>query len=136
MIQIPAGGTKLPFQEIKNQKDIFFKMDGKSVYSFAIEKGVEIINQLLEVTGVGKNYIKLVIPHQANINIIKEISNKVGISFDKFIVNLDRYGNTAAASILIGLDEAVSSIKINDGDLILTVGFGGGLSWGANLISL
>lgn len=122
LVQVPAGG--------------FFQMDGKAVYNFATNKAPEIINELLTTTGIGKDEIKYVISHQANINIIKEISLKTGIALDKFIINLDKYGNTAAASILIGLDELYSSAIIQEGDLVLTVGFGGGLSWGANLISL
>ncbi len=136
IIQIPAGGTKLPFYEVKNQKDIFFHMKGKEVYSFAVNKATEIINEIIDLVRIERSNIKLVIPHQANINIIKEISFRTGINFEKFIINLDKYGNTAAASILIGLDEAINSTEFNEGDLILTVGFGGGLSWGVNLISV
>lgn len=136
LIQIPAGGSRLSFYEIKDPKDAFFQMDGKAVYSFAVTKGSEIINDILLQSGVEKEEVRFIIPHQANINIIKEISQKTGIHLDKFVINLDKYGNTAAASILIGLDEALTLNNINEGDLIITVGFGGGLSWGANLISL
>lgn len=136
LVQIPAGGTMLSSSETKNPKDVFFYMDGKSVYNFATTKAPEIINEILEKTGIARDDIKYVISHQANINIIKEISSKTGISLDRFVINLDKYGNTASASILIGLDEALNDLDIEDGDLILTVGFGGGLSWGVNLISL
>jgi len=136
LVQIPAGGTKLTFSDIINKRDVFFQMDGKAVYSFAIIRAPQVIDELLTVTGIDKEKIKYVISHQANINIIQEIASKTGIALDKFIINLDKYGNTASASILIGLDELFESGNIKEGDLILTVGFGGGLSWGANLLSL
>ena len=134
IVQIPAGGTKLPFDKIINHKDIYFKMVGREVYQFAVKKGTEIIEGILDNENIHKDQIKLIIIHQANINIIKEISTNIGIHFDKFIINLDRYGNTAAASVFIALDEAIELGRINRGDLFLMVAFGGGLSWGANLI--
>lgn len=133
-VQIPAGGTRLS-AATANPRDCFFKMDGKSVYAFATRRAPEIIEELLGILAVDKSQVRFVITHQANINIIKEISTRTGISFDRFIVNLDRYGNTAGASILLGLDELFRRGDLADGDLILTAGFGGGLSWGANLIA-
>jgi len=136
VIEIPGGGTKLPFNKMNEPKDAFFKMDGKKVYSFAIEKGTEVINDILQATGVDAKSLRYIIPHQANINIIRQLSQNVRIDLEKFIVNLDRLGNTAAASILIGLDEVMTTGNVKPHDLIALVGFGGGLSWGANLISL
>lgn len=136
VIEIPAGGTMLPLNKIKSSKDMFFRMDGKKVYSFAVEKGSEIINELISTTGIDRGEISYIIPHQANINVILKIAEIVKINFGKFHINLDKYGNTASASVLIGLDEVISSAKLNIGDLLLLVGFGGGLSWGANLISI
>lgn len=136
LIQIPAGGSAMKVSEMTNPKDAFFQMDGKAVYGFATSKAPEIIRDVLTKAGIDKDAVTFVIPHQANINIIKEIASKVGIEFSKFVTNLDRFGNTAAASILLALDELYESGKVEDGDLVLTVGFGGGLSWGANVISL
>lgn len=136
VIEIPGGGSMLPYNKITNPKDLFFRMDGKKVYSFAIEKGVEIINEIINICNIDPNNITRVIAHQANINIIKEISDKVGINFSKFHINLYKYGNTAAASVLISLDEVIASNNLQDGNLLLIVGFGGGLSWGANLIRI
>lgn len=134
IIQIPAGGTMLPFSEVKNQKDIYFKMRGKEVYQFAVSKGTEVVNQLIEATGISKKQVKFVVPHQANINIIKELSERLGIAYHRFFVNLDKYGNVAAASVFIALDELIESGKVEKGDVIILVAFGGGLSWGATLI--
>ena len=111
-------------------------MDGKAVYGFATSKAPEIIRDVLAKAGIDRSAVKFVIPHQANINIIKEIASKVGIEFSRFVTNLDRFGNTAAASIPLALDELFESGKVEDGDVLVTVGFGGGLSWGANVISL
>lgn len=135
-IQIPAGGTMQPYQKLKNPKDIYFKMIGKEIFDFAIDKGTEVISEILQETGVSKDDIKYVISHQANINIIKEIAFRLEINPNKFPITLDKYGNTAAASIFITLDELFSCNSIDKGDLILLVAFGGGLSWGANLIKI
>jgi 3-oxoacyl-[acyl-carrier-protein] synthase III len=134
VIQIPAGGTMLPFNQVNNPKDIFFKMHGKKVYEFALDKGVEVVNELIENCNIVKNEIKYIIAHQANINIINELSKRLNIELGKFIVNLDKYGNTAAASVLIALDELIESRKVESGDHIVIVAFGGGLSWGATLL--
>lgn len=135
-ICVPGGGTMLPFEKITDPKVAFFKMNGKTVFSFAVDKGAEIILQVIEEAGVSFDDIKCIICHQANINIIQKIAQQTKISVDKFYVNLDRYGNTASASVPIALDEAISEGVITKGDLVITAAFGGGLSWGANLIRI
>jgi 3-oxoacyl-[acyl-carrier-protein] synthase-3 len=134
-VQVPAGGTMMSALDLANRRDAFFQMDGKGVYAFATRRAPEIACELLQKTGIDKDRITFVVTHQANLNIIKEIASRTGIPFEKFVVNLDRYGNTAAASILLGLDDLFESGRVADGDLIMTIGFGGGLSWGANLIT-
>jgi 3-oxoacyl-[acyl-carrier-protein] synthase-3 len=134
MIQIQAGGTMLPYKELKNPKDIFFKMMGKEVYSLAVTRGSEVSKEIIAEAGIDQNDLRFIITHQANINIIKGISDRLGINFDKFAITLDEYGNTAGASILITLDKLIESMTIEHDDMILLVGFGGGFSWGANLI--
>lgn len=136
IIQVPAGGTMLPYVRIKNPKDLYFKMVGREVYKFAVDAGASVIREMITETAINKNDIKFIITHQANINIIRELSIKLDIDFNKFIINLNRYGNTAAASIFIALDELFDSMRVSNGDLIMLVAFGGGLSWGANLIRL
>jgi 3-oxoacyl-[acyl-carrier-protein] synthase III len=134
VIRVPAGGTMLPYHQMKNPKDIYFKMAGREVYEFAVTKGTEIIKEVLENTGLSKADLKYLILHQANINIIQEISRRVELGMDKFVVNLEKYGNTAAASVLITLDELLAAGKVARGELLLLAAFGGGLSWGATLI--
>lgn len=135
-ICIPGGGTMMPFEEIPNAKAIYFQMKGKEVYNFAVTKGAEIIQHLLKKAGVSADDIQCFICHQANINIILQIAETIGVSDEKFYMNMFRYGNTASASVPIALDEAISRNFIASGDLIVTAAFGGGLSWGANLIQL
>lgn len=136
VISVPAGGTMTPFERLKRRRMAYFKMNGPAVFEFAIRKGAEVILQLLGEAGVGPEEIDWFILHQANINIIKAIAARLGVSVEKFIVNLDRYANTASASVLVALDEAISDRRIGAGDLVVTCAFGGGLSWGANLIRI
>jgi 3-oxoacyl-[acyl-carrier-protein] synthase-3 len=109
-------------------------MNGTAVFEFATNQGTKIILQLLKEAGVALQDVDWFISHQANINIIETIAARLGVSKDKFVVNVDRYGNTASASVLVALDEAISANMIREGDLVVTSAFGGGLSWGANLI--
>ncbi len=136
VIQIPAGGTMLPYKQLTNPNDIYFKMVGREVYDFAINKGAEIIKEIILRSHIRTEEIKFVISHQANINIIKEIALRTEIALSKFTINLDKYGNTAAASVFISLDELFQANNVKNGDLILIVTFGGGLSWGAILIRM
>ena len=134
LIQVPAGGTMMPFDKMENKFDRYFKMVGKEVFKFAVNRGSEVINELMERAQIAGENIRYFVTHQANINIITEISQRIGQPLDKFFVNLDKYGNTAAASVLIGLDELVTYNEIHSGEYIVIVAFGGGLSWGATLI--
>ncbi|MGE0086696.1 MAG: 3-oxoacyl-ACP synthase III family protein [Desulfococcaceae bacterium] len=136
VICVPGGGTMMPFEKISKPVSAYFKMNGKIVFSFAIEKGSEIILQVLEEAGASLRDVNCFICHQANINIIKAIAEKTEMPLKRFFVNLNRYGNTASASVPVALDEAISQGVIAKGDLIVTAAFGGGLSWGANLIRL
>ena len=133
---VPAGGTMIPFEKIKSPRMAHFKMNGPAVFEFAPEKAAEIILRLLEEAGVSLQEVDWFISHQANINIIEAIASRLGVLEEKFLVNLDRYGNTASASVLVALDEAISGNIIREGDLIVTTAFGGGFSWGANLIRI
>lgn len=135
-ICVPAGGTMLPFEKMSNPRMAHFKMNGTVVFEFATNKGTEIILKLLGEAGVAVHDVDWFVTHQANINIIEGIASRLGVVKGKFPVNLDRYGNTASASVLVTLDEAISDNMIREGDLVVTSAFGGGLSWGANLIRI
>ena len=86
------------------------------------------------IAGLHTQDVDLFIPHQANIRIIEKAAERMGLPMEKVFVNLDRYGNTSAASIPLALDEAVKAAASSEGDLVVLVGFGAGLTWGANVI--
>jgi 3-oxoacyl-[acyl-carrier-protein] synthase-3 len=134
MIGVRAGGTMLPYEKIKNFRLALFSMKGIDVFNFAVERGAEIILQTADEAGVALQEIRCFVCHQANTNIIRRISERLSLPAGLFFENLHRYGNTASASVLISLDEILSGGVVAKGDLVMTVAFGGGLSWGANLI--
>jgi 3-oxoacyl-[acyl-carrier-protein] synthase-3 len=136
MICVPAGGTQLPFGKMTSPRSAFFRMRGADVFSFAVEKVPEIVLQLLTEAEVSLSAIRCFVCHQANAHIIYKIAEMLDVPVDRFFMNLADYGNTAGASVLIALDEAMSQGVIRRGDLVVTVAFGGGLSWGANLIRI
>ena len=110
------------------------KMDGKEIFKFAVNIIIQSINELLKIAELQLEDIKYIIPHQANTRIIDFTAKKLGISQSKFFVNLDKYGNTSAASIAIALDEMSRKGMLEKGDKILLVGFGGGLTYGGTII--
>lgn len=124
--------------EMKNKvlKSGFLKMDGKEVFKFAINVVEKSINKILDMNNLKIEDINLIIPHQANQRIINNVAKKFNISNDKFFVNLEKYGNTSAASIPMALCEAFESKKITKGDKVILVGFGGGLTWGSTIIEI
>ena len=124
--------------EMKNKvlKSGFLKMDGKEVFKFAINVVEKSINKILDMNNLKIEDINLIIPHQANQRIINNVAKKFNISNDKFFVNLEKYGNTSAASIPMALCEAFESNKITKGDKVILVGFGGGLTWGSTIIEI
>lgn len=134
VVCVPGGGTMMPFSCISDSKAAYFRMKGRDVFTFAVAKGTEAIAQLLDKAGLAAEKIKCFICHQANVNIILKIAEQLKIDAERFYMNLFRYGNTASASVLIALDEALTCGIIEPGDLVVTAAFGGGLSWGANLI--
>ena len=135
VIQIPAGGVKNPISSdriIEGQQ--YFHMDGREVWNFAIIAFPQAVKKVLMKIKMEIDDIDMIIPHQANYNIIEAGMLNLGLSMDKVFTNLDKYGNTAAASVPIALAESVKKGMIKQGDLVITVGFGGGLAWGANAI--
>ena len=134
IIAIRAGGAMLPHSAIVNPNDAFFTMRGRDVFEFAVSKGSAIISELLEETGITVGQVAAVVAHQANRNVLELIAERTGVPFARFPITLDRYGNTASASVLIGLEHACCSGSVKPGDYVVLVAFGGGLSWAASLI--
>jgi len=133
-LMIPGGGSRYPFsQQVLNQHEHFLRMDGRAVFKWAVQLVPEIVGEMLFRAQVGLEDIDLFIPHQANLRIIDAAVEGLGIDREKVFVNLDRYGNTSAASIPIAVAEAVAAGRIRPGDNVLMVGFGAGLTWGACL---
>ena len=134
-IWLPAGGIKTPLtQSGIDQKLNRISMKGSDVYKFALRLIPEVIEETLRKAGLTPADIDLLVMHQANLRIINAVAERLGVSEAKVFVNVDRYGNTSAASVPIALSEALSQGRIKRGDVIATVGFGAGLTWGANVI--
>jgi len=108
--------------------------NGKEVYKFAVTIMGEAAAQAVAAAGLQTGDVDLFIPHQANIRIIEKAAARMGLPLSKVFVNLDRYGNTSAASIPLTLDEAVRAGRVQDGNIVVLVGFGAGLTWGANVL--
>lgn len=135
LIQVPSSGSRKPITpETIAARENTFKMAGKSVFVFATDVIPQIIEEVTRKAGISTDRLDHIIPHQANLRIIDFITKKTGIPRERFLVNLDRYGNTAAASVGLALDENIRNGVIKPGQLVLMMGFGGGLSWGGILI--
>lgn len=135
LLKLPGGGSRHPASEqTLKDKLHYMKMDGREVFKHAVTCMISAARQTLEETGVGVEDLSLIIPHQANMRIINAISDRLGGDPSKYFINLDRYGNTSAASVIVALDEAYRAKRIKKGDLILLVAFGGGFVWGASLL--
>ena len=132
---IPGGGSRMPSTKASvNSRQHYIKQDGKTVFKYAVKGMAEVSKKLLDRNNLSGDDIALFIPHQANKRIIDASAERCGISPDKVLINIDRYGNTTAGTIPIALNEAVSEKKINDGDYVLLAAFGAGFTWGSMLI--
>jgi len=131
----PGGGSRMPFsQEVLDRHLHCLAMQGAEVFKLAVNNMAAAARETLEKAGVPVEAVRWLIPHQANTRIIASVAKKVGVPDERVFLNLDRVGNTSAASIPIALDELLRSGRIKRGDYLLFVAFGGGLTWGANLI--
>lgn len=109
-------------------------MEGREVFKYAVKAMEEAVLALLEQEQVALDAIRLVVPHQANIRILNKLIERLGIDAEKVFINVQKYGNTSAASIPIALDEANRASRIQAGDIVLLCSFGGGFTWGATLV--
>ncbi|MCL2179546.1 MAG: beta-ketoacyl-ACP synthase 3 [Treponema sp.] len=139
-LMIKRGGTRYPFKngEVIDAADadrsICVGMNGQEVYNFAVRAITDTINALIKTTNINIDDITHIIPHQANSRIVQAASKRLQIPIEKFFLNIEEYANTSSASIPIALDEMNRGGKLKKGDLIMTVGFGGGLTSGGNII--
>jgi len=123
-------GSRYPLTEsMIAGRQHFMKIRGRDVYKFAVQHFHEMIEDALEKTGLSIDKVKLIIPHQVNQRIIDSALEKLKIPAEKSFINIDKYGNTSAASIPIALDEAVRGGKLKQGEVVIFVAFGAGLTW-------
>jgi 3-oxoacyl-[acyl-carrier-protein] synthase-3 len=133
----PAGGSRMPTsQATLDERLQYLRMQGREVYKFAVNKLQELIGDALTALEISPDDLSLIIPHQSNLRIIESATEKLGLASDKVATNIDRYGNTSAASIPIALDEARRAGRLKSGDLILMVAIGAGLTFGAAVVRL
>jgi 3-oxoacyl-[acyl-carrier-protein] synthase-3 len=132
---IRRGGSRRPYRAGETV-DIppHIEMNGQAVYNFAVKAVTGTIERLLAEENIGIGDISRIVPHQANARIVQAAGKRLGIPEEKFFLNIEEYANTSAASIPIALDELNRGGALNRGDLIMTIGFGGGLTYGGNLI--
>ncbi len=136
-IWLPAGGSKLPAsQQTIDQRLHYLKMRGRDVYKFAIEKMQWLLEDCMKACNLTVDDVDLVVPHQVNIRILKSATEKLNFPMDKVYVNIDRFGNTSAASIPIALDEAVRIGRVGPGSTVLLIAFGAGLTWAGAVVKL
>jgi 3-oxoacyl-[acyl-carrier-protein] synthase-3 len=135
LLFMPAGGSRCPAtRESVDARQHFLHMNGKETFKNAVQAMCSAAQEVLRRCEVDITRIKCVIPHQANRRIIDAVGERLGATPEQMFINVNRYGNTSAASVAIALDEAVASGKIQRGDLLLLVVFGAGLTWGAAVI--
>jgi 3-oxoacyl-[acyl-carrier-protein] synthase-3 len=135
LIKITSGGSRSPASaETVARREHYLQMRGKEVFKLAVTAMQDAAVELLEKNGVSTDQVKLLIPHQANQRIIDAIAQRMKLPPERVFMNLERYGNTSAASIPIALDEAVRTGRIVSGDYVLFVAFGAGLTWASALI--
>jgi 3-oxoacyl-[acyl-carrier-protein] synthase III len=136
MLTVPAGGSQRPAtHETVAAREHFIRMRGNELFKFAVRAMESISRDALAEAGRDASELVALIPHQANRRIIDATAERLGIATEKVFMNIDRYGNTSAASVPILLDETVRAGRLKEGDLIELVAFGGGVTWGAGVMT-
>ncbi|MEF2965267.1 beta-ketoacyl-ACP synthase III [Paenibacillus sp. M1] len=135
LLKLEGGGSRMPAsQETVQSGKHFIYMNGREVFKFAVRVMGSATEEVLRKAGKTKEDIDLFVPHQANIRIIQSAMQRLELPEEKCVINVDKYANTSAASIPLALVEAAEEGRIKEGDTVLLVGFGGGLTWGASVL--
>lgn len=135
-LNMSAGGSLHPASHDTVDKDMhYIYQDGRAVYKFAVKGMADISAEILEKNGYQGKDVKLFVPHQANKRIIDAAAKRCGLTEDQVLININKYGNTTAGTIPIGLDEAAEEGRIQEGDLVLLAAFGAGFTWGSILLT-
>jgi 3-oxoacyl-[acyl-carrier-protein] synthase-3 len=131
----PSGGAARPYSaEVAEERSQFIRMNGREVFKHAVRSMSDAASRALDSAKLSGADIDLMIPHQANIRIIEATAKHANIPMEKVYVNVDRFGNTSAASVPIALDEAIETGRIKEGSVVLLVAFGAGFTWGAMVV--
>jgi len=135
LLYMPGGGTRHPAtRETVDAGMHYVKMKGSELFKIAVRMFTESATTILGRHGYTAADVDLFIPHQANLRIIEAAAKRLGLPTERVFINLDRYGNTGAASVYVALEEAVTSGRVKKGDLVLLAAFGGGVTWGTALL--
>ena len=135
LICVPGGGSSLPPSErVLAERLHCVKMRGNETFKIAVKTMEEAIREAVAAHGLGIDDIACLVPHQANIRILRAVGQRVGLPLDRIMINVDRYGNTSAASIPLALDEAAKNGTIQEGDLVVMAAFGAGLTWASGVM--
>lgn len=134
-LYIPGGGSRTPAtHQSVDAGQHYVHMIGQEVFKYAVRALSSASLTALEANGFAQGDVRWVVPHQANMRILESVSKRVGIGLERFVLNIDKYGNTSSASIPIALDEAVRAGTIRKGDHVLMCALGGGFAWGSALV--
>lgn len=135
IMMIEAGGTRMPLTpELLGQPQCYFAMNGREVFKRAVREMGDSMLQILAAADLTLDDVRLIIPHQANLRIIEALAKRLDVPMERMVINLERYGNTSAASIPIALSEAATGGQLRQGDHLLLTAFGGGLTWASALV--
>ncbi len=131
----PCGGSKLPLTEerIREKKHCLY-LNGREIFKHAVRVMAQTSEEILRRCGLTMDDIKLIIPHQANMRILESVAKRLGVSTERFYLNIEKYANTSGATIPIAIHEALQEGCLQKGDLALLVSFGGGLTWGSSIV--
>lgn len=130
-----AYGSRNPAsKELENPKDVFMNINGREIYHLAVRRIVEMVHDCMDNCNLTTEDIDMFIPHQMNARIIESVAKRLKLNSDRVFINIEKYGNTSAASIPMALDDCRRQGKLKKGDIVLLAAFGAGLTWGANLI--
>jgi 3-oxoacyl-[acyl-carrier-protein] synthase-3 len=135
LICVPGGGSRIPPSDKMLADGLqYLKMKGNETFKVAVKTLEESAREALSANHFAVEDLDLYVPHQANVRIIKAVADRLGLPMEKVLLNMDRYGNTSAASIPLALDEAVRMALVKDGSLVMIAAFGSGLTWASTLI--
>ena len=135
LIYVPAGGSRIPpSADALAERLVYLKMKGNETFRVAVRALEEVAREALAANQLTVEQLSLLVPHQANLRILQAVTQRLALPTEKVVINVDRYGNTSAASVPIALDEAVRAGRVHANDLLLLEAFGAGLTWGAAML--